>query len=225
MAKRTKAAAVETREQILDAAELCFRDIGVARTTLQMVAARAGCTRGAIYWHFSEKHELLRQVIERAPLSLFVELETINRVAEPVAALRRCLLRSLDVIQGDRHLRNVIEVTLFRGEYPEELSGELALGKAAEERLLRLLRRIFESGRSRGELKTAIAPQTLACLVFCVFSGALRNCILLPANSWMVREGITVLNMVFAIAAGDMEACNEQLRCDFRSRGLGGDTP
>ncbi|HFS6017347.1 TetR family transcriptional regulator [Escherichia coli] len=36
-----------------------------------MIAARAGCTRGAIYWYFNEKKDLLRQVIERVPLSLF----------------------------------------------------------------------------------------------------------------------------------------------------------
>lgn len=69
--RRTKLESEQTRRQILDAAEECFREKGITRTTLQMIAARAGCTRGAIYWHFSEKHDLLKEVIERAPFIFF----------------------------------------------------------------------------------------------------------------------------------------------------------
>lgn len=210
MARRTKMAALETREQILDAAELCFRDIGVARTTLQMVATRAGCTRGAIYWHFNEKHDLLRQVIERVPLSLFVELETLARTARPVMGLHCCLQRLLDDFRADRHLRNVIDVVLFRGEGPAGLSGELARGKESMETLLGLFRHIFESGLKQGEIGTTLRAETLASLLFCVFSGVLRNHILLPANSWIVQESSAALDQVFAMAMANKGTGNEQ---------------
>lgn len=208
MVRRTKMAAQETREQILDAAERCFRDIGVARTTLQMVATRAGCTRGAIYWHFSEKHDLLRQVIERVPLSLFVELETLPRTARPVTALHHCLQRRLDDFRADRHLRNVIEVVLFRGEGPGGLNGELAPEKESIETLLGLFRHIFESGLRCGEVDTTLRAETLASLLFCVFSGVLRSHILLPDNSWMVQESRAALDRVFAMAMANKETGN-----------------
>lgn len=209
MARRTKIAAQETREQILDAAERCFRDIGVARTTLQMVATRAGCTRGAIYWHFSEKHDLLRQVIERVPLSLFAELEALAHMSCPVAGLHRCLQRRLDDFRADRHLRNVIDVVLFRGEGPAELGGELARGEKGMETFLGLLQHIFESGLRRGEIDATFRAETLACLVFCVFSGVLRNHILLPANSWMVQESCAALDRIFAMAIANKGTGNE----------------
>lgn len=44
--RHTKFAAEETRKQILDAAEFCFCETGFSKTTLEMIAARAGCTRG-----------------------------------------------------------------------------------------------------------------------------------------------------------------------------------
>ncbi|MGR7940064.1 TetR/AcrR family transcriptional regulator, partial [Escherichia coli] len=71
-----------------------------------MIAARAGCTRGAIYWYFNEKKDLLRQVIERVPLSLFDELTAIKngRVSEPVKAMYRCLSRSLIKLQYNVHI-------------------------------------------------------------------------------------------------------------------------
>ena len=115
MVRHTKFAAEETRKQILDVAEICFCETGFSKTTLEMIAARAGCTRGAIYWYFNEKKDLLRQVIERVPLSLFDELTAIKngRVSEPVKAMYRCLSRSLIKLQYNVHLRNVIYIVFF----------------------------------------------------------------------------------------------------------------
>ncbi len=59
MARKSKEDAQATREGILDAAVACFHEHGVVATTLAMIAARAGYTRGAVYWHFKNKTEVL----------------------------------------------------------------------------------------------------------------------------------------------------------------------
>ena len=59
MARRTKEEALETRMQIIDAARRVFHAEGVNRSTLDKVAKAAGVTRGAVYWHFSSKQEIL----------------------------------------------------------------------------------------------------------------------------------------------------------------------
>ena len=64
MVRRTKEEAQETRSQILQAAEQAFYERGVARTTLADIAALAGVTRGAIYWHFSNKSDLLQALLD-----------------------------------------------------------------------------------------------------------------------------------------------------------------
>ena len=51
MVRRTKEEAQETRQRLLDAAEVLFQSQGVSQTTLQQIAQQAGATRGAIYWH------------------------------------------------------------------------------------------------------------------------------------------------------------------------------
>ncbi|WP_315708866.1 TetR/AcrR family transcriptional regulator [Brenneria uluponensis] len=208
MVKRKKVAAEETREQILDAAEQCFRDVGVARTTLQMIAVRAGCTRGAIYWHFTEKQDLLREIINRVPLLLFSQLERICVAAKPVAELHRCLTRNLEDIQNDRHLRNVVEIMIFRGECSEETNNAFLAGKEGDNKFLQLLVSIFDSGKARGEIKTTIPTKTLACLTFFVFTGALKSCILVPPDCWAVQEGQSVLQFVFDIAHENTKTCH-----------------
>lgn len=64
MVRRTKEEAQETRSQILEAAEKAFYERGVARTTLADIATLAGVTRGAIYWHFSNKADLVQAMLD-----------------------------------------------------------------------------------------------------------------------------------------------------------------
>ena len=75
MVRRTREAAAATREQLLDAAERVFRDHGVTRTSLAEVAAEAGVTRGAVYWHFRDKADLFAAMCERATLPMDAMLE------------------------------------------------------------------------------------------------------------------------------------------------------
>ena len=79
MVRRTKEEAQETRSQILEAAEKAFYERGVARTTLADIATMAGVTRGAIYWHFSNKADLVQAMLD----SLH---EPLDELAKPVKA-------------------------------------------------------------------------------------------------------------------------------------------
>lgn len=56
--------AVDTRSRILDAAFRTFSEHGYAGATLDDVAAAAGLTKGAVYWHFTGKDDLCMALIE-----------------------------------------------------------------------------------------------------------------------------------------------------------------
>lgn len=77
-----KEEAQETRSQILEAAEKAFYERGVARTTLADIATLAGVTRGAIYWHFSNKADLVQAMLDslREPLDEMARASGRNRV-------------------------------------------------------------------------------------------------------------------------------------------------
>ena len=87
MARRTKEEAAITREQLLDAAEHVFRERGVAGSSLAEVAAAAGVTRGAVYWHFRDKADLCAAMCERAtlPLETMLERRRCGAHADPLA--------------------------------------------------------------------------------------------------------------------------------------------
>jgi TetR/AcrR family transcriptional regulator, cholesterol catabolism regulator len=51
------------RRRILDAAKRSFTAYGIKGTSLDAVAAQAGCAKGALYLEFADKEELLREVV------------------------------------------------------------------------------------------------------------------------------------------------------------------
>lgn len=57
--KRCKQDAEKTKSQLIDAACEVFYREGVARATLEQIAREAGVTRGALYWHFNNKVDIL----------------------------------------------------------------------------------------------------------------------------------------------------------------------
>ncbi len=58
------AAAPDTRERILEAAAQVFAKKGLQKATLDEVAAAAGMTKGAIYWHFKSKSDLFFALLD-----------------------------------------------------------------------------------------------------------------------------------------------------------------
>lgn len=62
--RRTKAEAEQTRQHILDTALELFDTEGYLQTSLSMIARAADVTRGAIYWHFQNKEEILDALAE-----------------------------------------------------------------------------------------------------------------------------------------------------------------
>src|SRR3954468_423481 len=77
---RTRAARAErreAREELLGAALRVFAQRGYRRAGVDEIAAEAGYSKGALYWHFSGKDELLSALVEErvdAPLRAMVAL-------------------------------------------------------------------------------------------------------------------------------------------------------
>ena len=128
MARRTKEDALATRTSLLDAAERLFQAQGVSGTSLQDIAAAAGATRGAVYWHFKDKADLFNAMMDRVTLPLEDTLAQAKGAPgdDPLPQLRAALLAALRRTATDPQTRRVFEVATQKVEYTE------ALGKVRE---------------------------------------------------------------------------------------------
>ena len=123
MARRTKQDAQATREALLDAAERVFEQRGVSRTSLADVAQSAGVTRGALYWHFTDKADLFNAMMERVILPFDAELAVLpGTPGDPVDALVRRLQRAMARIATDQQTQRVLAIAKTMIEHVEEMA-------------------------------------------------------------------------------------------------------
>jgi AcrR family transcriptional regulator len=79
---------LNTRGRILAAASRVFAEHGYDGATLDMVAADAGVTKGAVYWHFASKGELflalLEQDVEWMSKAIPEVLRSVGEIEDPI---------------------------------------------------------------------------------------------------------------------------------------------
>ena len=177
MARKTKEEALETRDGILDAAEQLFQRKGVSRTSLADIAAAAGVTRGAIYWHFENKGDLFNAMVERvvAPLearSLELEQEEMN---DPIEFLRTLLLDGTKRIASDPHFHRVFEIVWHKCEYVDEMAEARDKHMEAGCRHVETMERAMVKAQERGQLPPKLLPKQAAIGLMALLDGLIVN--------------------------------------------------
>jgi AcrR family transcriptional regulator len=110
-----------TRTRLLDSAEEVFAERGFHGTSLEEVAERAGYTRGAVYWNFSDKDELFAGVIERRSQERITAIAELRRSHSGSRSFLDAL-RELDAAPGpetDRWHLLAIEQMAYALRNPE----------------------------------------------------------------------------------------------------------
>ena len=183
MARRTKEDAAITREQLLDAAERVFRERGVARSSLAEVAAAAGVTRGAVYWHFRDKADLCAAMCERAMLPLETMLSDAGAAEhdDPLGTLRSLAVAALTRLASDSRSQAVFEVMIYESERTADMAPLTERKQRERRHCLVHVERVLQQAIVRGQLPpdtdTALATQALHAYI----GGIMNNWVLDPA--------------------------------------------
>jgi AcrR family transcriptional regulator len=86
------------RQQILDAARVCFTRNGFHATSMQDVIAEAGLSVGAVYRYFKGKEELVMAIAGQVVESVSSEIGTITE-REPAPPVPEAIARLLDDLE------------------------------------------------------------------------------------------------------------------------------
>lgn len=123
MARKTKQQALETRHQIIDAAIERFSEFGVSATSLADIATAAGVTRGAIYWHFKNKTDLLNEIWAQSESGLEdVEQEYQAKYPDDPLSVMRAMLRYVfEAPARDQRRRSLMEIIFHKCEFVGEM--------------------------------------------------------------------------------------------------------
>lgn len=204
MVRRTKEEAQETRSQILEAAQKAFYDRGVARTTLADIATLAGVTRGAIYWHFNNKAELLQAILD----SLHEPLEELARASEneeeldPLGCMRQLLVQLFQQVAVDPKTRRLNEILHHKCEFTDEMCDLRRQRQMASLDCNVRIERSLSNAVNRGQLPVGLDTHRAAITLHAYIDGMIRQWLLVPdsfelysqAEHW-VDAGLEMLRL------------------------------
>ena len=147
---------------LLEAAFRVFALRGYRASRLEEVAAEAGLTKGAIYYHFDSKEDLLRRAVQARHRTIFREVEKeIAEMNSPASVKIRYVLRQI--------WRHVLEpewghaFRLMVGEVGVEFPALLRMW--AEEGPIQgwtLVRRLIGEGIAAGEFRRDVDAEVAA---------------------------------------------------------------
>ncbi|WP_405366105.1 ScbR family autoregulator-binding transcription factor [Kitasatospora sp. NBC_00039] len=150
---------MRTRRLILEAAASVFDEFGYEAATIGEVVARAGVTRGAVYFHFASKRELAQGVVE-------------EQFVQDVIPERACKLQEfVDTGMVVAYLmpRDPLLSAGARLSLGQDIHGDL--GGGAIPGWIDRLEQLLIAARERGELLPQVVPADTAWLVTAAWTG------------------------------------------------------
>ncbi len=198
MVRRTKEAAAATREQLLEAAERIFRERGVTRTSLAEIAAAAGVTRGAVYWHFRDKVDLFDAMCARAtsPMQTLLERAPEDARADALATLRKLCVHALTHLATEPRAQAFFEIIFHKSELVGEME-QLACrhereSTGARKRIEAVLRRAVVQRELPADTDTAIAAHALhGCVI-----GLMHEWVIDPTAYDLARAAPSIIDLL-----------------------------
>ncbi len=177
MVRRTKEDALETRNRILDAAVEVFNRQGVAQTSLNDVAAEAGVTRGAIYWHFANKVAMFDAMINRliCPLMINSEDRDVRIAADPLGFIQTATGEFVGKMLSDASFRRVFEIFWHKCEYIGEMAALRDAHLEEGQSHIAVIQQAFSLAAERGLIGSSLTAHQATIGLISLIDGLLYN--------------------------------------------------
>ncbi|MGQ0525314.1 MAG: TetR family transcriptional regulator [Betaproteobacteria bacterium] len=197
MVRRTRDEAIETRNTILDTAERVFSEHGVSHTSLADIAAAAGVTRGAIYWHFKNKADLFDAMMNRVvlPMEQMAARAGDTGLDDPLAYVRACALNVLERVVNDPQCRRVFEICCHKCEYVDEMSQVRDRHIEGRDKCLSHIENGLRNAARKGMLARGVDPRHAAVGLHALVDGLIMNWILDPRYVPLKKEAGSMIDL------------------------------
>lgn len=171
MARRTKEEAQQTREAILLAALDMFCEKGYTRTTFDEIAKKINLTKGAIYWHFRNKPDIIKALIieafERNQAAINREISEVKDLND----LLKYFKYEAQMVQDVPIFRKFLFFVMYQMEWSEGLFNTLNISgpinqikKFHQEMITKVLTNSIQNGEINKDTNVAIASQIVVAL-------------------------------------------------------------
>lgn len=195
--RRTKEEAAATRRQLMEAALRVFSQNGYAATTLDDIAREAGVTRGAIYWHFSNKADLYNTLVSEVSSRASPVIDhALDEGGTVLDVLRRMFVRILSYMEEDEEFRAVQELVLFKTAVTPEMEEGMRKKVAGTKQMIEVFSQMMKEGIDAGEIRADLNPRDGA-LAMLAFQNGLSTLWLLDPTLFSIRDRAEAMADIF----------------------------
>jgi len=160
---------VDARRDLTDIAIDCFARYGYQATSIDRIAKAAGVTKGALYYHFKDKEELLFEAVKNR-LGQFERrvVSDVTPVAQAATALRQLAHICREHATKSNHRRLIVTLMVEALDTNPRLAAHF---RGMMRRFRRFLCDIVTLGQRRGEFRADVNPSVAAE----VYAGAIMG--------------------------------------------------
>ncbi len=160
---------VDARRDLMDVAIDCFAHHGFQATSIDRIAKAAGVTKGALYYHFKDKEDLLFAAVKNR-IGQFERrvVSDLSPITNPPAALRQLARVCFDHATKSNHRRLIVTLMVEALDTHPRLAAEF---RDMMQRFREFLRSIVRSGQEHGEFRAGIDAAVAAE----VYAGAIMG--------------------------------------------------
>lgn len=172
MARRTKAEALVTRENILNSALDIFSEKSYSNVSVVEIAAKAGVTKGAVYWHFKGKDEIILKIVEESCKKNESDFLDIYGTPKSLLALRNFYKESLVRPTQDERYKKIHSMMFHRHEWPKDLQAKMTdIVSESMSREVQMLETLISKAQAAGKVRLDVDARHVASLTSSVFRG------------------------------------------------------
>ncbi len=158
----------ETRDKIVSVADRLFGRFGFQKTSMDEIAKIARKAKGSLYYHFSSKEDLFREVVQKEVDEIKVKLSAVVNNSELSAEgklKKYLLLRFEGMLDASNYHETLIPVEIDHFEFMDDIRLDF---DAWEKEMLTT---IINDGVERGEFHIEPDPEVLSEMFIMIVKG------------------------------------------------------
>jgi TetR/AcrR family acrAB operon transcriptional repressor len=172
LARKTKELALETREKLLESALDVMSEKPFNTVSIDEIASRVGLSKGAVYWHFKNKNDLLLHLLKYLSEKNCLDFSEDEKQPEDFEELRRFFHNKFVKIGSSERLKKINRLLRRHHEWSEEANMavmEFVLEMTRRER--EIVKCIISRHQERHEVRTDFPAHEIATLLSAIFHG------------------------------------------------------
>jgi TetR/AcrR family acrAB operon transcriptional repressor len=196
--RRTKQEAEITRKKILDSSAKIFSTYGYAAARLEDIAKQADVTRGAIYWHFRNKADILQNLIIERFSIIYEIIETV--LAENINSLKKLkkiLITLLKALESNQKLREILTIIIFKVEVVPEIEYQMKGKKKENRNRIEIIHTLVKQAQNEKLINQELDSYTVATSLNCFFEGIITQWLTDPSLFSLAEQAEGMIELFF----------------------------